>query len=143
MANYTGGCLCGAIRFEVNGEPIREAMCHCDDCRRVTGSAFATNIFFKTEDIVITKGTPKEFQHKADSGNTMTKGFCENCGSQIFTESSGSGGAAKGIKIGAFDDVKNLRPKVELFISRHLPFIKLSDETEHYEQGLTPPTQQK
>ena len=87
MAGFTGGCLCGAVRYEVRGEPARAANCHCDDCRRATGASFATNIFFREEDVVILKGTTKRFSHKADSGNTMIKEFCPDCGSQlIFSE---------------------------------------------------------
>ena len=90
MSKYSGGCLCGAIRYEVTGEPVRVAHCHCDDCRRATGASFATNVFFKEDDIKILQGTPKQFRHAADSGNTMTKEFCGDCGSQLFGIGSGS-----------------------------------------------------
>ena len=71
MAGFTGGCLCGAIRYEVTAEPIRTFCCHCDSCRKATGSAFATNVFIKEADLKILQGTPTKFQHKADSGNLM------------------------------------------------------------------------
>ena len=74
----TGGCLCGDIRYEVEGEPFRTANCHCDDCRKATGSAYATNLFFKEEQILVLQGTLKKFQHLADSNSTMTKEFCGN-----------------------------------------------------------------
>ena len=134
MANYTGGCLCGAVRYEINGEPVRTAMCHCDDCRRVTGSAYATNFFFKADDIVVTKGTTKSFQHKGDSGNTLTKEFCPECGSPIFN-SSAAGTGVKGVKAGTLDDVKGLRPQIEVYVSRRLPFTVSPDDTEKFERG--------
>ena len=76
MAYFTGGCLCGAVRYEINGDPVRVAHCHCDDCRKATGSSFATNAFFKEDDLVVLKGTTKTYMHTADSGNSMNKEFC-------------------------------------------------------------------
>ena len=121
MATHTGGCLCGAIRYEVSGEPVRAAHCHCDDCRRATGASFATNVFFKEEDIKIVQGSPKQFSHTADSGNTMTTEFCGDCGSQLFGLGSGSPGI-KHVKAGTLDDVGKLRPAINVFAGRKLPF---------------------
>lgn len=134
MAGFTGGCLCGAVRYEVRGEPVRAANCHCDDCRRATGASFATNVFVKEDDLVILRGTPKRFQHKADSGNTMTKEFCGDCGSQLFGSGSGSTGV-KHVKVGTIDDAAGIRPAMDVFVSKKLPFTRLSDQTEHFEKG--------
>ncbi len=133
MAGFTGGCLCGAIRYEVSGEPLRMVSCHCDNCRKATGAAFATNIFVKADDLSITQGTPSTYQHKADSGNLMTKEFCANCGSQLF----GSGAARPGIKnikVGSIDDAGFVLPSANLYTKRALPFSHLSDELENFEE---------
>lgn len=135
MAKLTGGCLCGAIRYEVNGDPVRVANCHCDDCRKATGSSFATNAFFKEDDITVLQGEPKSFQHTADSGNTMTKQFCGDCGSQLFGMGSGRPGI-KNIKVGTIDDASSIRPQVNVFASKALPFTILSEDTENHERGL-------
>jgi hypothetical protein len=132
MANYTGSCLCGAIKYEVNGEPVRTAVCHCDDCRKATGSSYATNFFFKEEDIVVTQGTPKEFQHKSDAGNTMTKQFCGNCGSQLFGIGTGSPGV-KHVKAGTLDNVGDLKPAISVFTARKHPFTVLDPDIEQFE----------
>jgi hypothetical protein len=132
MANYTGSCLCGAIKYEVTGEPVRTAVCHCDDCRKATGSSYATNFFFKEEDIVVTQGTPKEFQHKSDAGNTMTKQFCGDCGSQLFGIGSGSPGV-KHIKAGTLDNVGDLKPAISVFTARKHPFTVLDPDIEQFE----------
>ena len=84
MAEFTGGCLCGAIRYGVNGDLIRALNCHCDDCRRATGASFGTFVFVNESDLKILQGTPKTFEHPNDAGITMMKQFCENCGSQLF-----------------------------------------------------------
>ena len=135
MAGFTGSCLCGAIRYEVNGEPVRTAMCHCDDCRKATGSTFATNVFVREDDLKILQGTPKRFQHEADSGSTMTKEFCENCGSQLFGQGS-RGAGVKSVKVGSIDDASFVEPQVEVFVSKALPCTHHLDSTEKFERGL-------
>ena len=137
MTGFSGGCLCGAIRYEVNGDPVRVAHCHCDDCRKATGSSFATNVFVKQDDLVILQGTPRSYEHTADSGSTMTKEFCADCGSQLFGSGSRSTGV-KNVKVGTIDDVAAIpaiQPRIEVFTSKKLPFTRLSDETEHFEKG--------
>lgn len=134
MADFTGGCLCGAVRYEVSGEPARIVNCHCDDCRKVTGSAFATNVFFKEDDITILQGATKAFQHTSDAGSTMTKEFCEQCGSQLFGFGS-RGVGMKSVKAGSMDDPSAIVPALDIYISRKLPGVVLSDDTEHHEMG--------
>ena len=133
MTGFTGGCLCGAIRYEVKGDPVRIANCHCDDCRRATGASFTTNVFVKEGDLVILQGTPKRFQHKSESGNTMTKEFCGDCGSQLFGSGSGNPGV-KHAKVGTIDDASAIKPAINVFTSRKLPFTILSDDTENFER---------
>ncbi|TFK61226.1 hypothetical protein BDN72DRAFT_965290 [Pluteus cervinus] len=83
----TGGCLCGEVRYEVEGDPFSFAVCHCANCRKTTGSAFMSNAFFKPEAITITKGSDKfkEYRDSATtSGRTLTRTFCPECGSCLF-----------------------------------------------------------
>jgi hypothetical protein len=126
--------LCGAVRYEVNGDPVRMARCHCDDCRRATGSAFATNIFVKAEELVITQGETKSFEHTADSGNTMTKEFCATCGSQLFGFGARATGM-KSVKVGSIDDAGFVKPEIEVFVSKALPCSHLTEGIEHFEKG--------
>ncbi len=134
MAGFKGGCLCGAIRYEVQSDPVRVANCHCDDCRKATGASFATNVFVNEEDVVVLQGSPRRFQHTADSGSTMTKEFCADCGSQLFGFGS-RGQGIKHVKVGSIDDASFVRPVVDVFVSKALPFIRLPDDTEHFEKG--------
>ena len=134
MEGFSGSCLCGEIKYIVKGQPVRIAQCHCDDCRRSTGSSFATNVFVEEEDLVILQGTPKSFQHPADSGNTMTKEFCGNCGAQLFGYGSGSPGI-KNVKVGSIDDIGDIKPQIEVFTSKALPFTVHLEETQKFEKG--------
>jgi hypothetical protein len=134
MTGFTGGCLCGAIRYEVTGEPVRMAICHCDDCRKATGAAFTTNIFVNAADLRVVQGTPKQFQHPTDSGSTMTNEFCANCGSQLFGYSS-RGNGVKHVKVGTIDDAGFVRPQIEVYTVRKLPYVRLQDDIPHYERN--------
>ena len=137
MAKTTGGCLCGNIRYEIEGEPFRMVNCHCDDCRKVTGSAYATNLFFQEDQITLLQGTPKRFEHVADSGNSMFKEFCDTCGSQVF----GGGAMRPGVKIvkvGSIDDASFVEPTANLYISHALTCTHVDEDLDNFEQ-MPPP----
>jgi hypothetical protein len=134
VTGFTGGCLCGAIRYEVSGAPVRMAICHCDDCRKATGAAFTTNIFVNAADLKILTGVPKHYEHPTDSGATMTKEFCGNCGSQLFGYSS-RGPEVKHVKVGTIDDASFVAPQVEVYTIRKLPYVRLQDGIDHYEKN--------
>jgi hypothetical protein len=62
--------------------------CHCHDCQRATGSAYVTAIAVPMAALIVTGGEPKYHQLKGESGNTMSRGFCPECGSRLFSKSS-------------------------------------------------------
>jgi len=64
----------------------------------------------------------------------MTKRFCGNCGSQLFGKGSRGGGMIH-IKVGTIDDASFVRPSMDIFVSKKLPFVRLSDETDHFDRG--------
>jgi len=81
----TGGCLCRAIRYTVS-VPITELrVCHCCDCQKHTGTSGSVNAMVKTDTIKITQGTPKRYTVTADSGRTLHRFFCGDCGSPLFS----------------------------------------------------------
>ena len=83
MQKRTGGCLCGAVRFEVKGDPEMFHACHCRNCQLMTGSAFAICLYFPEQDITITSGDLTTFVRSCDSGRTIDIHFCKTCGSTI------------------------------------------------------------
>jgi hypothetical protein len=76
----TGGCLCGAVRYEANEPPIETGTCHCRMCQKWTGSAFMVMARFSQTALRFTKGEPKLYR----SSSIKEKGFCSNCGSSLF-----------------------------------------------------------
>jgi len=81
----TGHCLCGNVAFEYAGDVGPASYCHCEDCRRCTGSAFNVGVRLRLADFRITAGEPKAFTKQADSGRELTRHFCADCGSPIYT----------------------------------------------------------
>lgn len=124
--------MCGEIRYKVSGPALRVVNCHCDDCRKVTGAAFATNIAVRKEDLTITKGTPKTFSHFSDSGNEKIKDFCPTCGSQLFSSNVSS--PTTMVKIGGIDDPSFAKPEVNIYCTRALPFTHISEDLANFDE---------
>jgi hypothetical protein len=81
----TGGCLCGRVRYSVEGEAKLSAVCHCRSCQRYTGSAFEPLMVFPTETVKV-EGELKTYDDPGDSGNFVHRQFCPNCGSSLMAE---------------------------------------------------------
>jgi hypothetical protein len=80
---FSGGCACGAIRYECTAEPAISLNCHCRDCQRATGSAFAPIRRVPTDALRI-MSTPKWYERTGGSGAKVRRGFCPECGSYLF-----------------------------------------------------------
>src|ERR1700693_3208306 len=92
MTVATGGCLCGAVRYESEGEPVFALQCHCRDCQRSSGTAYIAAIRVPSAGFRISKGTPKRYVATADSGNEISRVFCGDCGSPPFRPVSAPAG---------------------------------------------------
>ena len=132
MSGFKGGCLCGAITYEVSSDPLNMWNCHCDDCRKMTGASFATNVFVKLEDLTITKGTPTTYQHSAESGNIKTFEFCSMCGSQVLGHISARP-EIRAVRVGSIDDASFVRPWANCYSSKALPCTHLADDLDNFE----------
>jgi len=79
---YTGGCACGAVRYEIAGEPIFSNHCRCRDCQLQSGTGHGSYLTFMRDGVKLT-GTPTQWDITADSGNVKTSGFCPTCGAPV------------------------------------------------------------
>ena len=86
--SFSGGCACGAVRYECASEPLFMGNCHCRDCQRATGSAYFAAVSVSEPAFRLTTGTPAVYEKQADSGNTMRRMFCSQCGSPVFLTNS-------------------------------------------------------
>ncbi len=76
----TGGCQCGALRFEIRAEPLTVYVCHCTECQRQSGSAFGMSVMVPRASLVYTTGAPRRWKRTADSGRAIESDMCETCG---------------------------------------------------------------
>jgi len=113
MTKLSGRCLCGDVNYSAEGEIMFQANCHCTDCRQSSGSAFATLVFMKEDEIKVT-GNLKTFDHIVDSGNMLTKHFCPKCGSQMFTGNEARENVL-GIRAGTLDDHSEVKPQFNVY----------------------------
>jgi len=117
-----GGCLCGAVRYECSTQPQATMLCHCEDCQRFTGTAYATVCFFPKNDVQLT-GELKGFDSETDSGHVMTRTFCPNCGTHI-TENSTWTPEHVVIPVGSFDNPSMVSPSAHCWTKRMLPWVE-------------------
>jgi hypothetical protein len=80
---YSGGCACGAIRFEIVGEPMVSNHCQCRDCQRMSGTGHGSYLTFARDGVKL-NGEATLWQMMGDSGNAKTRAFCPACGSPVY-----------------------------------------------------------
>lgn len=113
MDKITGGCQCGALRYDCSAEPLFAGNCHCRDCQKATGGAYVP-AFAVPVNAVNIAGTVKYYESRADSGHTFSRGFCPTCGSRVFGKSSGFPQFIL-ITAGSLDDPSRFKPAMDFF----------------------------
>jgi hypothetical protein len=81
-----GGCLCGAIRYTVSAPVTELRACHCTNCQKASGAGGSVNAMMASAAFKITQGTPKRYTAVADSGRTLHRYFCGDCGSPLYSQ---------------------------------------------------------
>ena len=110
---HTGGCLCGALRYEARGEPLYAGYCYCADCRKASGSAFMPFMGFAGTAVCFS-GQTRMFVSKAASGGDSVRNFCPVCGSIVFGGEVGKDDEFT-IYAGSLDDPSFFRPTSAIF----------------------------
>lgn len=132
----TGGCLCGAVRYRYEGEVRGASYCHCADCRRVSGSAFGVSVPVDAGGFQITTGEPKGFTKAGDSGRSVTRYFCSNCGSPLFTVPP-LDPDIRFIKAGSLDDPSVVQPSRQSWTRSRVAWAVIDPNLPAYEKGRT------
>ncbi len=99
----TGGCLCGAVRFEISAEPEGARYCWCKDCQRFASGMATVNVLFPSEAVTYSSEMTT-LELIADSGNTVERGFCRVCGSQIYSKTIVGPKQPMRVRAGTLDD---------------------------------------
>jgi hypothetical protein len=121
----TGGCLCGAIRWEADQAPFRAGICHCRECQRSLGNLFGPSLMFKHDAFQFVKGEPKWYQ-----GSLANRGFCSDCGSPIAFQYRG----AKHITIwvGSLDRTDDFQPQAHWGVESKVPWVDILPDLPAY-----------
>lgn len=131
MTTHAASCRCGQLCAAVTGEPVRVSVCHCLNCKKRSGSAFAAQARWPEAQVII-EGRSKSFDKVADSGDSATFHFCPDCGSDVCYRNNGKFNGQIAIPLGAFDDPFFLSPKFSVWEERMHDRVGISgDEVEH------------
>ena len=130
-----GQCLCGKVKFTISSEPLRMAQCHCDDCRKSTGTGHVSNAFFKEDDVDI-KGETQSYDLVTDSGSIITRHFCPTCGSRLFGINSTSKNII-GISAGTLEDSSWFKPELIVYSKRKPDWDFMDDRVPTFEEMPT------
>jgi hypothetical protein len=129
----TGGCMCGAVRYECSAEPMMSANCYCKDCQRSSGGALASVLVVPKEAFKLTKGEPKHYEVTADSGNKVSRGFCTNCGSPILSLLTGMPNVVA-IKAGSLDDPASFKPAANVYMASAPAWAPIRTDLRRFEK---------
>lgn len=127
MITRTASCRCGQLTATVTGEPVRVSVCHCLNCKKRSGSAFAVQARWPSAQVKI-EGRSKTFVKVADSGNSATFHFCPDCGSDVYYVNNGKFEDLIAIPVGAFDDPWFARPAYSVWEERKHAWVEISGE---------------
>ena len=127
MIRRNASCRCGQLRVTVTGEPVRVSVCHCLNCKKRSGSAFAVQARWPANEVTI-EGRSSSFIKTADSGNRATFHFCPECGSDVHYSNEGVFEDLIAIPIGAFDDPFFLRPGFSVWEERKHDWVEITGD---------------
>jgi hypothetical protein len=137
VTDRTASCRCGQLTATVTGNPVRVSVCHCLNCKKRSGSAFAVQARWPSAQLTI-GGQSKTFVKVADSGNRATFHFCPECGSDVYYEIDGKFddkfNDLVAIPLGAFDDPYFVSPAFSVWEERKFDWVEIIGEgVEHLE----------
>ncbi|KAL3456258.1 Mss4-like protein [Aspergillus heterothallicus] len=133
----TGCCLCEAVRYELYGEPVKCAVCHCDSCQQFSGSVFMANCWYKQDDFKIVRGRDaiQTYDERGtNSGLTMKRGFCKICGSSLFQQTAQLQEAGiVAVTSGTMHDRSDVQPTLEIWCQNRRKWLSLGHKGEKLE----------
>jgi hypothetical protein len=131
--SHGGGCLCGRLRYRIDGPIDSVGHCHCGMCRRSSGGIVVTWVMVPAERFTFTSGTPGVYQ----SSQHGKRSFCRDCGAQITFWSQRSP-AEIDITLGTLDEVRDYPADRHVYVKDRLPWLRLDEGLPEHEGG-TPP----
>lgn len=133
---HGAGCLCGAVRFAIDAEPMAARSCWCRLCQYLGGGTATTNVCFPADHVRIT-GEIRYHESLADSGNVMRRGFCPQCGTPLTSEALARPHLIF-IRAGALDDPDLIAPQATIWTSAAPAWACIDDRIPSYPAQVPP-----
>lgn len=129
-----GGCLCGAVRYELTAAPIWAHNCYCSRCRKATGASFASNLFVPLEALRYTEGEQRLRSFQPPDAERFRHVFCEVCGSTLPYRNEARGRVV--VPMGSLDGDPGTRPQAHIFVDSRAPWVEIADDLPQHPAAL-------
>jgi hypothetical protein len=131
---HSGQCFCGHVRYTIDAEPVGARMCWCRDCQYIASGSATVNVLFPEEAVRFT-GEITTIVKTADSGNTVERGFCPKCGSQMYSKTVNPSGLPLRIRAGTLDDPELMAPQSVIWTDSAPGWAVLDPKLPHHPKG--------
>jgi hypothetical protein len=123
-----GGCTCGAVRYRMTGKPIFVHCCHCRECQRGGGGAFALNAMIEADRVALLQGQPEVVTVPTPSGRGQKISRCPECKVALWSNYAGAGDKVHFVRVGTLDEPDRLPPDIHIYTASKLPWVKIPEE---------------
>lgn len=119
QTNLTGGCHCGACRYQAQGQPLHHTLCHCTDCRRHAGAPIVGWVAFPQSAVTVTRGKPTVY-HSSEHGR---RHFCPTCGTGLFYYNEETLPGIMDLQTATLDDPEALTPDAHIQVAERIAWM--------------------
>ena len=128
----TGGCQCGTVRYQITAAPLAVYVCHCTECQRQSGSAFALSLAVARDALAVVDGAPAVWRRELEDGRVIDCLFCGDCGVRLFHNPERNPRASI-VKPGTLDDTTWLKPVGHIWTKSAQSWVPIPNDTVNYE----------
>lgn len=129
---YPGSCFCGAVRYRLTAKPMFINCCHCRDCQKQTGGAFAINAIIETDRIELLSGAPQPVTMPTDSGRPHDVYRCPTCQTALWSD-YGRRRVLAFLRVSTLDDAASFPPDAHIFTRSKLPWVELPKDAHAFD----------
>ena len=133
MTTRTGGCACGAVRYELTAEPVFQVVCHCRSCQYTAGGGPTLGMIIPKAGFKLTKGEPRIYWTQGDSGGRIGRAFYEVCGTPLYSAPEANDDNIVVIKPGSLDDPSVFAPQANLYTKDAQPWHRMTEGLMNFE----------
>ena len=130
---FSGGCACGAIRYQSSVEPVLILHCHCRDCQRSSGGPFSSFVIVPKDALTLLQGSLQFHDRPSEAGGQTHRGFCPTCGSPILVKTD-SQPQIVAIRTASLDDPSGFTPQMDVWISDAHPWDYMNSALAKFEK---------